>query len=200
MPYLPPDVLQQTTLPEASGEDISTDIALIEDMWDLFPTVMYYSLDKRTTSSKDSGDNQINPDKLSGETGATKYDVLWGESVDSTKTTWVQPQGTNGVVQAVDVEVFKDPIPMKARVTVVREHQKLEKYGFPTNDKWISGLILMIPCSLLDKAGIYCGPGDKVLWDGDQFSVFAPKRTGMWHNTNIFLYVNLLCPRTRHGS
>jgi hypothetical protein len=201
MSYLPVEVLQRTVLPEGDDEDILTDILEIEELWTgFYPIIQYYPLDKRTTSLRNTGDGSLNVDTLVGESGASKFDMLWGESMDPGQTTWVQPQGTAGAVKANDVEVFKAPIPVNARVTVVRKHQKLEKYGFDTNDKWIGQLIVSIPVSILDRLGIYAQPGDKLLWDSDFFTVFSPSRTGLWKNTNIQLYVNLLCPRLRHGS
>ncbi len=199
--YIPPEVLQRTDFPEASGEDLLQDIGLIEEAWDIhFPTIQYFQLDKRTTSIKNTDDDQIDLSKTSGESGASKFDTLWGESIDASKTTWVQPQGTDGDVVATDPEVFKPAVAMRARVRRIIKDMKLEKYGIDSNDKWIGGVLVIMPCSLLDKALVTCISGDKLLWDTDYYLVVEPKRGGWWKSTNVPLYVTLVCEHLHHGS
>lgn len=200
MPYLPPNVLQQTGFPQVDGIDLSTHIRLIEEAWRVhFPAIQYFQIDRRSTKVADN-QNVVNPDTLSGEAGASKFDVLWGEAADSSKTTWVQPQGTAGGVQASDPEVFKPLVAIHARVTRVTKKKQLTARGFDANDKWIGGLLLDIPASMLDAATITCSGGDKVRWDGDEWLVVAPGRSGWLWNANVSLYVSLYCERYRHGS
>ncbi len=194
MPYLPPRVTEDTRFPAAYGPDLATTLSLIEERWAVsFPEVDYYSLDKRTTVV-------ANANTLSGETGAAKYDPLYNESADPAQTVWKQPHGTAGTVKAADVEVYKTVIRIRAQVQQIEDTTDLKKLGFDQNDKWIGGLILSIPASLLDAAAITCIAGDKIIWDGDEFLVDKPRQTGPYNNTNLRLYLVLACTRRRHGS
>jgi hypothetical protein len=196
--YLPPSVLQRTTFPEASGEDLVTAIRQIEEVWTTcFPTVQYSMLNKLTTPVTTDGVADVN--QPSGTTGGSKFDVLWGESTDPAQTAWVQPHGTAGDVAAADVEVFAAAVPVHARVTRVDAEVKLDRYGFDQDDKWIGGLLVTIPCSLMDERLLTCGAGDRILWDANEWYVAEPRRSGWWYSTNVALYVNAICVRRRHG-
>ncbi len=193
MTYLPPAATQATYFPTEGGADLATSVALIEERWRVtFPQVSYFPLDKRVTPSDSA--------HLSGESGASKFDPVWGETVDSARTTWAQPHGTAGSVKAADVEVYRSPVSLYAKIQVVEDEKDMRKYGFDNNDRWIAGLVLTIPASMLDTAGITCIAGDKFAWDGDEYSVRRARLAGYYFNSNVRLYVKLGCDRRRHGS
>ncbi len=194
MPYINASLTTDTAFPEGGGSDLATSIELIEEAWEVhYPLVTYYPIDKRTTPVAD-----VNT--LSGEAGASKFDPLYGESADPTQTVWKQPHGTAGVVKAAVVEVWTDPVEVRARVQRVTDETDLKKVGFDSNDKWIGGLVLTIPSSMLDTLGVTCQAGDKFYWDNDEYVVKKPVQTGYWHNTNVRLYVSLGCERHIKGS
>lgn len=196
MPYLPSvRPSDPTAFPEQSGKDLDMDVRLIQELWEtVYPLVPYVMIDRRTTPVAD-----VNT--LTGEAGASKFDPLWGESQDANRTTWRQPHGTDGAVKAADVEVFKTPVSLHMQVNPVTETRPdLHKYGFDEDDRRIGRLLVTIPCSLLDNGNVVCTAGDLVKWEGDEFLVLKTRLTGYWKNTNVRLYMSLLCDHRRHGS
>lgn len=194
MPYIPPTALSDTAFPTGNGSDLATSIALIREAWQVhYPLITYYPLDKRVTPV--AGANS-----LSGEAGSTKFDPMYGESIDATQGTWRQAHGTAGSVKASNVEVYRDPVQVHAQVQRITNELDMTKLGFDDNDKLIGGLVLTIPSAMLDDLGVTCVAGDKFIWDGDQYKVQKPHQTGYWMNTNVRLYVRLTSERKHQGS
>lgn len=195
MPYLPPRPTDPTQFPEPSGLDLDTDVRMIEETWVVnYPLIGYKQIDKRVTTVAD-------PDTLSGETGSTKFDVLYGEPVDPSRTTWRQAHGTAGAQPAADLEVYKDEVRVNWRLLPVNEGSPdLKKYGFDNDDRRVGQVLASVPVSLLDKLGVIATPGDLLLWERDEFIVLKTRLSGYWKNTNVRLYMNILCDHRRHGS
>jgi hypothetical protein len=191
MSYLPPDPLISATWPKAYGKDIVNVLRQIESKWlRHFPELDYYGLKKATTPMTD-------PDQPTGEPGNTQFDPVWGESVPESMavTGWKQPHG-DGVADAADTELFRDPVKLNFRVQREAHELELKKYGF---DK-IRDLLLFIPLTLLDKAGVTMQQGDYVSWDGDEYTFLQIDRVGYWKNTNVRLYMAINCEHRRHGA
>lgn len=196
MPYLPATrPTDPTVFPEQSGRDLDMDVRLIHELWQtVYPKVRYQMIDRRSTPVADTN-------TLTGEAGASKFDALWGESVDPARTTWKQGHGTAGSVKTADVEVHKPAVPLHMQILVVQEGSPdLKKYGFDEDDRRIGQLVVNIPASILDEGGVTCSAGDLILWDGDSFLVIKTRLGSYWHNTNVRLYMSLLCEHRRHGS
>lgn len=197
MTYLPTDLAHPTLFPLAGGADLATSITMIEERWRVHcPVITYRQLDKRTTPAT----APMAGGQLTGEAGASKFDPMWGESVDPASTTWVQPHGTGGTVKAAHVEVYLPDEPVHAQVARIDDSTEMKKHGLDSSDKHIGGLIVTIPSSMLDAVGVTCRPGDIIVYAGDEYLVTRPKQQGYWFNTNTALYVRLVCERHRHGA
>jgi len=199
-PYLPPNVIQDTTFPRAFRADLRQAIRLIEDMYRRhYPVITYYPRLSAVTSVCDEegtvDPETIQEDTLVGETGTTMFDPLWGEPVPSSEdaTGWEQPHG-NPAHDATDSRGLHDAgVQIHARVQREAKDRTLKKIGF---DK-IRDLLVFIPVSMLDDAGIQVEPGDEFEWDGERFQVLQRRRTGWWKNTNTRLYLAINAEHTR---
>ncbi len=191
MSYLPPTPTDPTVWPEAYGKDIAVQIRLISEKWKrMFPLLSYYRLKKATTPATD-------PDTPVGETGETQFDPVWGEGVPASMATtgWEQPHG-DAASDAANPELFESPLELNFRVQRVVKETDLKKYGFDQ----MRDLLLFIPLSILDEAGVTVVHGDYVVWDGDQYTVLQFDRVGYWQNTNARLYMALNCEHRRLGA
>ena len=191
MSYLPPTPTDPTVWPEPYGKDIALAIRMIDEKWQRhFPLLPYYGLKKATTPMTD-------PDHPTGEPGNTQFDPVWGESVpvSMAATGWVQPHA-DGTPDAVDPELFRDPVQLNFRVQRSEPELELKKYGFDQ----MRDLLLFIPLSILDAAGIKIQQGDYATWDGDEYAFLQFDRVGYWKNTNVRLYMAINCEHRRHGS
>lgn len=191
MPYLPVEPTMETTFPQEYGEDVLQGIQIIEEKWErFFPNVSYFCLKKKTVGVADI-------DTVSGEAGESAFDPLWGEAVDPVLLAqeWEQPH-LNANAEAANTTVFEDPVKIRAQVRREARDDELKKLGF---DRF-RDLILTIPLSLLDKAGVTVQQGDRFIWDNELFQVEQQNRTGFWKNTNLRIYMVLNCEHARMGS
>lgn len=195
MPYLPPELIEEAKFPKSWDKDIRMQIRMIAELYKrMYPAADYFSLKIQPTSADPSNDPV-------GVTGTTKFDPLYGESVDSTATTWSQPHlsavVTGGAgTQAADVELFLDPIRMPRRFQLTSREDDLKPYGF---DRVRHGIVF-IPASILDDYGITVMVGDKLRWNNEDFMVCQESPAGMWKSSNIFLYRAMAVEHYRHGS
>jgi hypothetical protein len=187
--YLPPIVVEGTVFPEALGPDAITAIRMIEERWErMYPLVHYTMIDKKTTPVD-------SPATLSGEDGSSKFDTMWGESVDRKLTTWKQPQN-NPEVAAAEVTVYQPSQQIRARIKREARENELKKFGFDR----LRDLIVCIPCSLLDQKAITCQAGDRFTWNNETWEVIQHHVEGWWYNTNVNLYVWMNVQHARRGS
>lgn len=137
----------------------------------------------------------ISSDVLSGEPGNSKFDILWGESVDATQQTWKQPH-LSGTVKAADVEEFFDPIEVHARVQRILQEKELKKVGFDE----VRQLDVFVPLSILDGLNIVINAGDKFMWDAEWYTAKQFELVGYWKNTNVRLFGKITAEHLRTGS
>lgn len=198
MPYIPRDLTHETELPNAYGRDVFTQIRAIEEQARLFfPTVRYYSI--RNLVGIAPTDAETGAPMPVGETGGTAFDPVYGEIVDSAMVTdgWQQPH-LNADVEADTeaTEQYDGPFLLQVRVQREAKDYELKRWGFDE----MRDLIVHVPASLLDACGITVYPGDKFLWDGDEYLVLQDQGTGYWKNTNIRLWRSLNCEHKRRGA
>lgn len=201
MPYIPPPAIDPTVFPQPYVADLTTHIGLIEERWRRsFPIISYTMIDKRVTAVADSpAGTGAASDALSGEAGSTKFDPLWGESIDSTLTTWQQPHGqaaATPAIKAVEPNVYLPAIPLHARIRRAARKDELQKYGFDR----IRDLLVTIPTSMLDTAGVTCAAGDRFVWNNELFEVIQWSPMGWWFQTSVKLYIVLNVQHARRGS
>jgi hypothetical protein len=194
MALRPGSNIQQTTFPSAYGKDAEMAIRIIEDRWKRsYPQVEYSSI----KISVDLQDSSLGISAPVGEAGSTFFDPLYGESPDPTMLSWDNPQTSSGAgSDATDVEVFEAGVLIHAQVRSEATERELKKYGFDE----VKDLLLTIPASLLDAAGVKPQPGDRFVWDGDTYQVLQRKRGGYWKNTNLALYEVINAEHARFGS
>ena len=190
MPYLPTPDLINTRFPNGKSKDVIQQMRIIEEKAKrLYPQIAYHPIQVQSTEVS-------NPDKLSGESGTTKYDPLYGESVnDSGSGKWEQPHGQSPV-DATNAEKFGGPLYIHAIVINEGRDLDLKKYGF---DK-VRDLVLHIPLVILDEQGITVKEGDEFDWDGHRFMVKQYTRSGYLWGTNIRTYLTANCDHSRAGS
>lgn len=195
MAYLPVDLTSPTNFPREYGKDVLHAISVVEEKWHrFFPEIKYFCLKKATTPLVDD-----NVDVPTGEAGQSAFDFLWGESVDPAAVIegWKQPHQDEGDTQeAANVSMFDDPIPIRAQVRREARENDLKKLGFDR----LRDIIITIPLSLLDRAGITVQAGDRFIYDNDLYQVEQQERTGYWKNTNLRIYMVLNCEHARMGS
>ena len=190
MTYLPVDPTMRTEFPREYGADVLQQISVIEERWKRsFPEVDYFCLLKATAP--------VSVDTVSGVVDEAGFDPLWGESIDPSiaGTAWQQPHRNDGV-RAANATKFDDPVKIHAQVRREARDDMLKKLGF---DRF-RDLLVTIPLSLLDEAGVTCQQGDRFVWDDEVFQVEQLNRTGFWKNTNLRLYMVLNCEHSRWGS
>lgn len=193
MAYLPPGILEQTTIPAPFGADLRTGLSLIEEQWNRhFPALAYTTLLVDVTAIQG---NDMNT--LVGEPGSTKFDPLLGEAVPVAEgqTEWVQPH-LSGTLDATQADVFASAVQVRARVRREATDDELKRWGWEK----VRDLVVTIPVSLLDRLGVTCRPGDKLAWDGQEYTVLNVSQDGYWKNSNVKLFVNLNCETRRKGS
>jgi hypothetical protein len=198
LPYLPPAVLNDTAFPTAQGYDSNVAIYIIEERWRRFYTqIQYYTIKKSLTAAPSSDNRIVNA------TGTSAFDRLYGESVDvgMSATGWVQPHGTGTTLATTDVEVYDVPVLIHARVPRRNADAALHAYGFDrVRGMELGGTEVVIPLSFLDRLGVTCAAGDKLVWDGDEYIVKQQLHTGYWANTNMRLYMKLTAEHRRRQS
>jgi hypothetical protein len=195
MPYLPPAFLNDTVFPSAQGYDTNLAISFIEERWRRFYTLVQYFTIIKPLSAATAGNFIVH------KAGTTAFDTLYGESVDPAMSTsgWVQPH-LNPTANTVDVELFNPSVNINARVPRRDPDSGLYNYGFDRVRKMDIGAEVVIPVSLLDRLGVTCQAGDKLAWDGDEYTVKQETQCGYWKNTNIRFYIKLMCEHRRKQS
>ncbi len=187
--YLPPLTINDTVFPDALGDDARTAINMIEERWfRSFPRISYTMIDKKTTPV-------TSPNILSGEAGSSKFDAMWGETVDKNLTTWEQPHNS-ATVAAAEVTVYQDAKEMPARIKRDSRENELKKFGFDR----LRDLIVCIPTSILDANGVTVQAGDRFVWNNESWEVIQHHVEGWWYNTNVNLYVWMNVQHARRGS
>jgi hypothetical protein len=194
MTYLPLLPAEETEFPRAQTRDLRMQIKIIEEQYTRFyPATEYFPLLKQTTPVTSTATGDRTP---SGAAGTTKFDSIYGEMMPTGATEWQQPHGTAGTVPATELSVFDVPVILHSRRQRINKETDLKKYGF---DKQ-RDLLITIPASLLDAAGITVTHGDKFIWNGTEFIVQDHNRQGYWKNTDIALYVVINANQYRKGS
>jgi len=187
--YLPPLSISETQFPQAWGKDLRLAVRMIEEEYNrYYPLIQYHPLSKATTPAVD----QNTP---VGAPGTTQFDPLYGEAVDASMTTIVQPH-LSGQYQAGNPEIYLSPVPVRARVFRGEIDKLLHRYGF---DK-VRELVVSIPTSILDRGAITVMEGDYIEWDSHPYKVKEVARDEYWKNTNVQLFVTFACDAWRVGS
>lgn len=190
MPYLPPGLIEEANFPKSWARDVQFQIKAIEEQYRrMYPPAEYYMLKKAATPA-------ATPSQIVGEAGTTKFDSLYGESVDSNLTAWQQPHGTAGAVKAANVDLFNNPIKIPRRFQRIAREEELKKYGFDLKRT----AIVYIPTSLLDRYGITVQAGDKMKWNNEDFAVLQWAPTGWWKDSTVYLYLALNVEHLRAGA
>jgi hypothetical protein len=189
-PGIPPQPLNDTVFPRAADRDLGVQIAYIEELYArVYPQIDYYPLNKAVTGAAPTGIG------LSGEAGASKFDALYGETVDPKMATWQQPHGSP-TLKAANVDQFLIPVPINARFQRVNLEKEGKRYGF---DK-VRDALVIFPHSVAERLGLKPQAGDKLVWDGDEYTVLQHDRVGFWKNSNVRLYYVLNVEHRRHAS
>ncbi len=189
MPYLPPNLLQETAFPLAYGKDLATQVRMTAELYRRqYTEIDYYQLKKAVTAVAAPGD-------LSGETGTTKFDTLYREAVDPTMTAWAQPH-LSGDTVAANPEQFFPLQRIHTRVQRVTRELDLKKAGLVK----VRRLTCFIPTLLLDEVGVTVTDGDKFFWHDDFYYVKAPDPVGWWKNTNVRVFVRFDAETRPDGS
>jgi hypothetical protein len=189
MGYLPPEAISETQFPKAWSKDLLTAVRMIEKQYNrIYPLVQYHPILKSTTPQTDFSTTV-------GAAGNTKFDPLYGEAVDATMTTVIQPH-LSGEYKAANPEIYGIPVPIRARIFRGEIDVLLKEYGFDKTRE----LIVTIPTSVLDRAGVTMTEGDYFEWDGHPYEVKEVGRDEFWRNTNVQLYVTGACNAWRVGS
>lgn len=199
MAYLPPSIIEDTTLPIPLGKDFLFQIKLIEGKWKrgFFPLILYRPLAKLTTMSPDAPNVAVGIVPV-GETGKTAFDPLYGEAVDPQMIvdgTWRQPH-LSGDLKASDPELYEPDVHFRARVKSDPLDTELKFYGFEDN----RGLMVDVPASILDEVEVTAKAGDLLQWGGHWYEVLQVGPNNRWTNTSTALYVGMNCQKKRKGS
>lgn len=194
MPYLPELNPEETVFPKAQARDLSMQIRMIEELFRRqCPATPYYQLLVKPTPTSVTATGDRTP---VGAAGASVSDPLYNERLPVGATEWKQAQGTAGATPATETQVFDRPVLLNFRRQKVAKEVQLKRYGF---DK-IRELMVFVPLSLLDTAGITVCHGDKLIWNKQSFMVKDFNTTGYWQNSDISLYMALNCDHYRLGA
>lgn len=198
MTYLPEGYLHDTLFPEAFDKDLRVQLRLIEEEANrFFPRITYYGV-LRTVGIAVPDPVAGGPAPV-GAAGQSTFDPLWGEAVDPVLAgqPWQQPH-LNPTVKAgtEEVERYAPPVTMRARVQREAKDYDLKRYGFDE----MRDILVHVPSFTLDRLGVTVYPGDKLVWDGDEFSVLQDRGTGFWKNTNLRLWRALMCEHKKRGA
>jgi hypothetical protein len=188
------------------GNTFNTTVRMIESRWKrTYPRVAYYALKKNVTNVGTS------TTAVSGSTGTTTFDPLWGEAVAPAMqdTGWQQPHlsavtapnttpfaSETADVPAAETEVRDDAVYVHMRVQRTLHETMLKKLGFDR----VRTLVGTIPASMLDRFQTRPQPGDRIRWNAEWYEVeqFAPG--GAYNNTTVWLYWVLNLKHARLGS
>lgn len=199
MPYLPRTYMHDTHLPKAFGRDLKTQIDLLEEeARSFFPQIQYFSL--RNVIGIATTDNVTATPAPVGVPGGSAFDPLWGEMVDPGMVAdeeWSQPHlNPDLAADTQATEVYDGPFTLHGRVQREAKERELKRYGFDE----IRDILVHIPSSLLDAQGITVFPGDKFIWDGDEYLVKQDSGSGWWKNSNVRLWRTLNAEHKKRGA
>lgn len=201
-PGFPHQVVDDTEMFGGSGNDLQTAQRMIEERWKLFyPPVAYFPLVKAVTAVGTSTET------LSGETGTTAFDPLWGEAVPrpTGQTQWRQPHASEQTSQdlvkdparqAAEPEVRDDARRVHMRVRRVQREEMLKKLGFDL----VRTLVGCVPTTMFDRYAIKPQPGDRFRWNDEPYEVLQTSPQGWYKNTTHNLYWYLSIKSARLGS
>lgn len=197
MTYLPEQYTHDTQFPAAYDRDVKTQLDMIDEQAErFFPRITYYRIKKATGIA--GVDPVTGGPAPTGAAGESTFDPLYGELVDPALTgKWEQPHLNPDVkASTVEIEQYEDPVEIRARVQKEPKEKELKKYGFDE----VRSMMLHVPCRQLDRLGITVLPGDKFIWDGEEYAVLQDKDTGYWKNSNISLWRTILCEHKRRSA
>lgn len=193
--YLPEIYTHQTELPHAYDKDLFVQIRMIEERYRRYaPKIEYFPFRGDVTASATL---PAGLPTVVGEAGGSALDTLWGETVPSAQMTsgvWAQPHDGTGA--AANPELFYPVVIFNGRIQREAKEKELKKYGFDQ----VRDLLLFLPTSRLDAAGITARAGDEFIWDGFRYIVLQAEATGYWKNTNLTLHVVMNCVQKKAGS
>jgi hypothetical protein len=201
-PYVPPKYLVNTEFPEAFGRDVATQIQLIEEKWRrFFPLIPYYSLEQNTgiASTPDNITPEI-PAPVTSTGAGAGYDTLWGEEVDRAAATageWSQPHLSGSQAATTENEVYAGPVNLHLDIKEVANKKRVkELWGFDD----VRDVVAVVPLSLLDRCSIGVKEGDKIVWDGAEYTVLEFRGSGWWKKSNVRFYGAFNFEHKRLGS
>jgi hypothetical protein len=191
MTYLPPGILEEAPFPKTWDKDLRLQVRMIVEKWTrMFPAADYFTLKKAVTKDATSQHAPV------GAVGTTKFDPVYGETVDSAMgSNWVQPH-LSGTVKAANVDLFDSPVKIPRRTQRTAKELELKRWGF---DK-VRTMIVTIPSYFFDLHGITVVAGDNLAWNGERFTVLQFNGDGYWKNSNVPLYLILNVEHARVGS
>lgn len=192
MAYFPPDIATTTQFPKPWSKDAQTAARLIEERWRRHCPALPYFVLKVDVDVPD----EAAPDPLLGIAGWTNFDPLEGESVPEMGMDWSQPQ-LDDTVDATAHRVFDEPVAIHARVQTEAKESELKLYGFEE----IRDLLVVIPKTLLDAAGVEVKNGDEFTWRKQRFEVTEWNNTGDWKNSpDLQFFITINATHARVGS
>lgn len=172
-------------------KDADFQVRMMEAKWKrFFPIVVYHPILKATKPA-----NPANLNVPANESGATGFDGLWNESIDSTSVSWTQPH-LSGTTIAAPVEVYGSPVSINMREYAEDVDGDLKDWGI---EKKLD-LTVTVPASLLTSAGVTAQPGDWFLWANDPYEVRQVGLNRRYLNTPRVFYAVLNCTSKRQGS
>ena len=190
MPYLPPHVVEGGLFPSSYGVDLTTEIGMIEELWRRhYPLIQYAPMSKSPTAVTDP------TTQLSGQANTTKFDPMWGESVDSGLAVWQQPHASTNAA-AAEPTVYLPPRSVNARIQRVARDDQLKKYGFDR----IRTLLVTIPTSMLDAIGVTVAARDRFVWDNEIYEVVQWSPEGWRFNSTVKVHIVLNAEHAKRGS
>lgn len=189
-PYIPTFTDTPTLFPIPLGKDFRTQVRMIEEKWRRqFPLVQYRPIRIATTERSTTLDAPV------GEAGTTRWDPVFGESVDPAMTVLTQPH-LSADYNAFDNEIFGDAVPINLRINIDVSDEDLKRWGFEKK----ADAIVAVPASLLDTASLTVQAGDRFTFAAQEYVVKGIGFDGQWKNTDVWLYIMLNCTTRRIGS
>lgn len=198
MSYIPDNHLLETTFPQRYGKDILNGIRTVEERWERFyPQIKYHCLNFTPTILPKTTAGDADVSEATGVSGGSAFDALWGEAIDPVALTeaWKQPH-VSGSNVASEPEKFMAPVLLHAQIRREAKEKELKKLGFDE----VRDLLVTIPLSLLDRAGVEVKVGDRFVWDNDVFDVDQFELTGYWKNTELRVFIVINAKHHHFGS
>jgi len=194
MSYFPPEVLTGTEFPLAWGKDVQTAAKLIERKYRRHaPPLSYYSIKAQV----DVPDVELVDPLLGGIEGWTMFDPIEGETVPGTASgEWEQPH-TSDSVDAAAHRVFEEAVVMHMSVKAEAKETELKTYGFEE----LRDLLVTIPKTILDAAGVTVTNGDELVWRKQRFEVIEWNNAGYWKsNPDVQFFIVINATHAKVGS